>query len=43
MIALKKISNLAPPNKITQEIDSTIIKFYYDWAEKNALLGNGTE
>jgi len=35
MIALKKISNQAPPEKITYKKNQTIIDFYKDWAIKN--------
>ncbi len=38
MIALKKISGLHPPNKITHSKDSVIIAFYYEWALNNKLL-----
>lgn len=34
IIALKKISNLDPPNELNYQPDSVNIKFYQDWAMK---------
>ncbi|MBT1699014.1 hypothetical protein KK083_19120 [Fulvivirgaceae bacterium PWU4] len=42
MVALKKISGLDPPLKITYKPDSMIIRFYSDWARKRGLLNNDT-
>lgn len=38
VIALKKISGLAPPKEINNEVDESIIGFYFDWWQKQ---GNG--
>jgi len=38
VIALKKISGLNPPNKITNEVDKTVVEFYLNWAKKKSLL-----
>jgi hypothetical protein len=35
MIALRKISNLDPPHKITYQPDSVVINFYCRWVKKN--------
>ena len=38
MVALKRISGLAPPVEITYQPDSSILKFYYKWAVDNKLI-----
>lgn len=38
MIALKKISGLEPPVKLTNQPDSIIIAYYYRWAIKNNYI-----
>lgn len=38
MAALRKISGLAPPVKVTDDPDSSVIKFYYKWAVDNRLI-----
>jgi hypothetical protein len=38
MLALEKIFNFRPPNKITSKVDSTVIKFYINLAQKDQLI-----
>jgi hypothetical protein len=38
LIALKKISGLDSPFKITRKPDCRVIKFYYKWALKNNFI-----
>jgi hypothetical protein len=38
MVALKRISGLAPPVEITYQPDSSILRFYYKWAVDNKLI-----
>jgi hypothetical protein len=41
MIALKKISGLTPPKKITYQPDSTVINFYCRWINRNTSVRCG--
>jgi hypothetical protein len=38
IIALKKFTNLDPPNEVTYKPDSVNINFYVGWAKKNKLI-----
>lgn len=38
MSALKNISGLGPPNKVTYKVDSSVVRFYQDWALKEGLV-----
>jgi hypothetical protein len=37
-VALKKISGIEPPKKITYKPDTTIITFYFNWAKSKEYL-----
>lgn len=38
MAALRNMSGLEPPKRITYKPDSVIISFYYNWADENGYL-----
>jgi len=38
MWALKQMSGLIPPHKITSDVDSSIVDYYRNWAIKNGYL-----
>jgi len=38
MVALRKISGLSPPRKITYQPDSTVVNFYCRWINRNTSV-----
>ena len=38
MLALERVSNIKPPNKMDYHFDSTNIQFYIRWAKEKSLL-----